>query len=81
MIICHSSIRRIKTEEEKQRLENEIEDLKKDRDCGSKECEDLKVELSLSEDRYENIKIQLAETNHKLKESKKIDLNRYSSYK
>lgn len=66
-------IRRIKTEDEKQRLENEMEGVKKDRDCYMKQCEELKVELSLSEDRYENIKIQLAETNHKLKESKKIE--------
>lgn len=58
----------MKTEEEKRKLENEIEELRKDRDGNTKECEELKVELSLSEDRLENIKIQLADTTHRLKE-------------
>ncbi len=59
---------RIKTEEERQKYENEIEDLRKEREANVKECEELKVELSLCEDRLENIKGQLSETNHALKE-------------
>lgn len=55
-------------DDEKQKLENEIEDLKKERECNIKECEELKVELSLLEDRFENIKMQLTDTSHKLKE-------------
>lgn len=58
----------MKTEEEKQKLENEVEELRKERDSNLKENEELKVELSLTEDRLQNIKVQLAETNHRLKE-------------
>ena len=62
-------IYRVKIEEEKERLEEEMEELRKERDCFAKDCEGLKVELSLSEDRFENVKAQLAETNQRLKES------------
>lgn len=63
---------RIKIEEEKQKYESEIEDLAKEREFHIKQSGELKVELSLCEDRFENVKLQLLETNHKLKEGKRL---------
>jgi rootletin len=58
----------LKAEEERNRLEGRIEEVRKERDVIQQESEELKVQLHLTEDRLDANQNQLQETTHKLKE-------------
>jgi uncharacterized protein (DUF3084 family) len=59
---------RLKAEEERNRLEGMIEEVRKERDVIQQDCEELKVQLHLAEDRLDVNQNQLQEITHKLKE-------------
>jgi hypothetical protein len=59
---------RLRTEEERNRLEGMIDEVRKERDVIQQECEELKVQLHLAEDRLDASQNQLQEITHKLKE-------------
>jgi rootletin len=63
IVIC-----RLKAEEERNRLEGKLEEVRKERDVMQQECEELKVQLHLAEDRLDAHQSQLQETTRKLKE-------------
>lgn len=59
---------RLKAEEERNRLEGMIGEVRKERDVIQQESEELKVQLHLTEDRLDANQNQLQEITHKLKE-------------
>lgn len=67
-IIVADCDRRLKAEEERNRLEGMIAEVRKERDVMQQESEELKVQLHLAEDRLDVNQNQLQEITHKLKE-------------
>jgi uncharacterized coiled-coil DUF342 family protein len=67
-IIVADCNHRLKAEEESNRLEGKIDEVRKERDVMQQECEELKVQLHLAENRLDANQNQLQETTHKLKE-------------
>ena len=67
-IIVADCNHRLKAEEERNRLEGMIDEVRKERDVIQQECEELKVQLHLAEDRLDANQNQLQEVTHKLKE-------------
>lgn len=63
---------RVKSEDTKDKLEIEVQEVRKERDMQIQECEELKVQLHLAEDRLENIHQQLHDTVRKLKDGRKF---------
>lgn len=59
---------KLQDDEEKMRLQLNIEDIRKERETTQKECEELNVQLHMSEDKVETLINQLQETNRKLKD-------------
>lgn len=68
LIIVADCTHRLKAEEERNRLEGMIDEVRKERDVIQQECEELKVQLHLAEDRLDANQNQLQEITHKLKE-------------
>jgi rootletin len=67
-IIVADCNHRLKAEEERNRLDGMIDEVRKERDVIQQECEELKLQLHLSEDRLDANQNQLQEITHKLKE-------------
>jgi len=67
-IIVADCNHRLKAEEERNRLEGMIDEVRKERDLIQQDSEELKVQLHLAEDRLDANQNQLQEITHKLKE-------------
>lgn len=59
---------RARMEEESQKLERRIEEVRNEKDSVQQEMENVKIQLHLAEDKSDNLNNQLHETIRKLKE-------------
>lgn len=66
---------RLKSDEEKARLDARINEARRERDAAQQEGEELRVQLHLAEDRTENLQAQIQETSRKIKEGELIDID------
>lgn len=61
---------KLRSDEEKLKLEIKLEETKNEKEAATKEVEELRVQLHMSDDKLDDLQKQLLETTRKLKEGK-----------